>query len=287
MKQIILVVFTLTVGCLFGQNKNQKNTGATNLKPNDLDQTYTPPKNSLFDEDSKKNENSGVATVDFKNVFRFNPLLLPRSIAAIGYERTVTDYLGLEAFIGYNYKRDWIQAIGTALTGEEFSLSDSKSAIDLNTMLINGGFYSGGLFSSIGFKIYFDGTPYEGSYFGIQSRFNNYTIDLGNASNNVSYSFASATDNLTKINNVTTLFMWGTSYVGGSSKVPVIHDFYTGVGIRNSSYDVYAQKTITDENGYTSTSSTYYKTNQRESVIGFSYVVGYSFGFGLRPKKSL
>ena len=274
MKNTLLVFFVLCIGIIFGQNKNQKNQQQSNLKPNELDQTYTPPVNSIFDEDSKKNNLNSAAVADFRNVIRFNPLLLPRSVAAIGYERTLNDYIGLEAYLGYSYKLDWIQAYGTAISGGEFSMGNNQSAISVSEMIGNGTFKSGGIFSSLGLKVYMDGTPFEGNYFGIQGRYNSYNLDL----NNLNYSFASSEYATTTIKNITTIFQWGTCVIGGTSKVPIVHDFYTGIGIRSSSYDIYNEQNTDME-------TKYIKTNQRESFIGFSYVIGYSIGFGFNTKK--
>jgi len=279
MKNTLLVFFVLCIGIIFGQNKNQKNQQQSNLKPNELDQTYTPPVNSIFDEDSKKNNVNSVAIADFRNVIRFNPFLLPRSVAAIGYERTLNDYIGLEGYLGYSYKLDWIQAFGTAFSGGEFSMGNNQSAISVSEMIGNGIFKSGGIFSSLGLKVYMDGTPFEGNYFGIQGRYNSFNLDL----NNLNYSFTSTEYATTTIRNITTVFQWGTSVIGGSAKLPIVHDFYIGIGIRRSSYDVYNEQNIT-ANGYNEIQ--YFKTNQRESNIGFSYVIGYSMGFGFGSKKS-
>ncbi len=281
MKNTLIIIFTICIGIVYGQNKNQKNQTQTGLKANELDQTYTPPLNSIFDEDSKKNTNNNVVVADFKNVIRFNPFLLTRSIAALGYERVLTDYIGLEAYAGYSYKLDMIQAFGTAISGGEFSMGNNQSEISVGEMLVNGSFKSGGVYGSIGAKIYMDGTPYEGNYFGIQGRYNSYQLDLNNSKFN--YSFNSIADASTKVSNITTVFQWGTSVIGGSSKLPIVHDFYTGIGIRRSTYDVYNLQTIT-ANGYNE--NQYIKTNQRESLIGFSYVIGYSMGFGFGSKKS-
>ncbi len=281
MKNILFLIFVMFIAITYGQNKNQKNQPATNFKANDLDQTYTPPVNSIFDEDSKKNNVNTAAIADFRNVIRFNPFLLARSIAAIGYERSLNDYIGLEAYLGYSYKLDWIQAISIAVSGNDFSMGENKSVIGVNDMIVNGTFKSGGSYGSIGTKIYMDGSPYDGSYFGIQARYNSYNLNLKNE-NFSPYNFLSSLDETTNIRNITTVFQWGTSVTGGTSKLPVIHEFYTGIGIRSSSYDVYSQKDI-EINGFNE--PRYFKTDQRESQIGFSYVVGYTLGFGFKSKK--
>jgi hypothetical protein len=276
MKNTLIFIFLVCIGFAYGQNKN-----ATTLKSNDLDQSYTPPLNSVFDEDSKKNENNNQSIADFKNVIRFNPFLLTRSIAAVAYERSLNDYIGLEAYLGYSYKLDNIQAISIAINSDEFSMGDKKSVIGVDDMIANGTFKSGGIYGSIGTKIYLDGSPNEGSYFGIQARYNSYDIDLNNSNFN-SYMFLTPEDTYTKIKSITTVFQWGTSMIGGTSKVPVVHEFYTGIGLRSSSYDIYDQKEI-DVNGANATR--YFKSTLRESQIGFSYVIGYTFGFGFKTKK--
>jgi hypothetical protein len=48
--------------------------------------------------------------------------------------------------------------------------------------------------------------------------------------------------------------------------------------VRSSSYDIYNEQNTDME-------LKYIKTNQRESFIGFSYVIGYSIGFGFNTKK--
>lgn len=271
MKYKIIVLILFSINFIQAQ-KNQKNAPKVNLRPNELDQTYTPPKNSLFDDDAKKNDYSGTTPVTFKNVISFNPFLLPRSIFALGYERSINDYLGVATSIGYNYKRDWIQTFGSAFYGDEFSINKSNSIISLSDIIANTSFKSGGIYASLELKIYLEGEPFEGSYFGIQTRYNSYVLQFDNQNNN--YNFANPSDNNVTIKNSSLLFLWGFSSVKGTAKVPVIHNLYTGVGIRNTTYDSY---TTNNDN----TTTIYTKSNSRESVSGLSFVLGYTFGFGL------
>jgi hypothetical protein len=282
MKSIILTIsLFLSISLLAQNNKKPASTPASKSVSgpvNELDNTYTPLKNSLFDENAKKNEQYSSYSVDFNNAIKFNPFLLVRSTIAFGYERKLVGNLTGSIFLGYNYKRDWIQTMGAVVSsGEGELLSSSASEIGLASMLASGIYKGGGIYSSFGLKLYTEDTPFEGSYFEIQTRFNNYTLDLGVVSNDLGYDFAPGTATDVKIKNTSGYLIWGSQFCT-SGTIKATHEFYTGVGIRSTSYDVFNYSDV--DSGIGSTNSFITNTGNRENTLGFSFIMGYIFGIG-------
>lgn len=272
MKSTILSLFVfLTLSSLiFGQSKNTK--GSSSLKSNELDEIYTPPKNSLFDELSSKNQS--ISNYNFKNCIKLNPLYFFRNTFALGYERIINDHVGVEGFLGYSYGSDAIQKLGIVVSEEMKEDATPNTDVYLGEISEYGKFKKGGLFGSIGLKYYYDGNAFDDYFIGIQSRFNSFTrtVNLDNYGNGYQ-------DIDVKVNNMSTYFIWGNSRVSGSSKRPFVQEFYTGIGIRNSSFDAIDRIENVDANGYTS----YYHqlTGEKAKTIGFVFVMSYTIGFGL------
>jgi hypothetical protein len=282
MKSIVLAFILLLNIPVIAQNNKKSNSStipkAVSGPVNELDNTYTPPKNSLYDENSKKNDQYNSSSVDFNNVIKFNPFLLPRSTFALGYERKLVGNLTGTVFLGYNYKRDWIQTMGSLVaSGESDLLSSSSSEIGLASMLGSGIYKNGGLFSSIALRLYTEDSPFDGSYFEFQARFNNYTIDLGSASSDIGYQFLPGTVTDVKIKNTSGYLIWGSQFYS-SGKIKTTHDFYTGIGVRSTSYDVFSYNSVSDSDG--SSANFLQNTGNRENALGLSFIMGYIFGIG-------
>ncbi len=274
MKNLGLIVFILANTFLFGQT-NKKTTKTIQANSNELDQIYEPPKNSLFDEHTAKNEQHSNTYVDFKNVLKFNPFLLTRSTFAIGYERQIYNNFTGSLYLGYNYKRDWMQAIGTTSSSDEGAVLSNSSAseISLSSMISEGKFVSGGLFTSIGARMYLDDTQFDGPYLEIQTRYNSYTLDLAQNSTNSTVAFKADSKTTVAISNNSTYLIWGNQYCS-SGKSKSTHDIYFGVGIRQTGYDIFK---VTND---TENSTQLYNTGNRESSSGLSIIAGYAFGLG-------
>ena len=281
MKSIVLAFILFLSIPIIAQNNKKGNSSPTSKTVsgpvNELDNIYTPPMNSLYDENAKKNNQYNSSSAEFKNAIRFNPFLLPRSTFALGYERKLIGNLTGSVFFGYNYKRDWIQTMGSIISSGDDLLSSTSSELSLASMLGSGIYKSGGLYSSFGLRLYTEDSPFDGYYFEFQARFNNYTLDLGSVSNTIGSDFAPGTTTDVKIRNTSGYLIWGSQFYS-SGKIRTTHDFYTGIGVRSTSYDVFSSKDVSD--GLGSNTTLLQNTGNRENVLGISIVMGYIFGIG-------
>jgi hypothetical protein len=277
MKIIYLILFLLVCIPTFAQKDKKTADKLKPTTPNELDATYSPPANSIFDENSPKNEGYS-SLAPFKNVIKFNPFLLTRSTFALGYERSIFKGITGSVFLGYNYKRDLIQAIGIlGNVNSEIPSKDMQSIISLPEMIVEGAFKSGGLFTSIGLRYYIEETAFDGYYLEVQTRFNNYSLDMVNSENSSNYNFDASAKSDVSIQNITTNLIWGDQIYNGKKR-SITHEYYVGVGLRNTSYNIIDVKDINDGNG--NTISSYSVSDKRENVLGLSVVFGYIIGLG-------
>ena len=77
--------------------------------------------------------------------------------------------------------------------------------------------------------------------------------------------------------NISYNLIYGYEYIT-EGKIKTVHDFYMGIGVRNTSFDTY----ILDES-YANTTNNYItiytKTSQKSKAFAPSLIIGYAFGF--------
>jgi hypothetical protein len=280
MKIVMFLLCVLYLSSFYAQKTGAKKTTPQVVAgPNELDEQYKPPKNSLFDEDAEKKGDMEGYGIDFKNTIKFNPFLLGRSIFSIGYERKIFSVLTGSAYLGYNFKRDWIQALSTEFSDDNDVLFSSSKVSDvpLTSILRNGIFKSGGIYGSLGLRLYLDEDHFDGSYIELQTRFNNYKLDFSNFESYDGYLIATGSRSDVSINNSASYLVWGSQFCS-TGKINTTHDFYLGIGLRTTSYNIF---TYNSSSNY-DIQPDYIISDKKESSNSISIIMGYAFGIGVK-----
>ena len=259
------------------------------LEKNEQDKIYTPDKNSIFFHGGNNSSDRTIDESEIHNAIKFNPGLLVRSTAAIFYERNITNGITFSGGLGSCYNLDRVMALGVTA---EFNLSDPQSTLPLATILTPGyaQYVKGGnIFMAASFRFYYENyyTSYESfnsGYFEIGLRYytNHMNVDDNTSSyytNN--YNYGLTTGGVVAIRNAVYQISYGYElYTSG--KVKTTHDFYIGVGIRNTSYNLFTQEERYLVNQYSQAQLVPISvmSSQRESALMPAFVFGYVFGFG-------
>jgi hypothetical protein len=267
MKQITILLTTAAI--IFSLSISAQNEPG---KPNQLDERFTPPSNSILGNQSSSGSSSfsSGSTMDIKNNFKFNPILFSRNITAIFYERFILEELSFTGGLGYCYGKDRMVEIGTLIDLD--IMENSTSRLSLENMMSNGKFIKGGnYFTSLGVRIYWD--TYDNNRFGyleLNTRYYKNKLSLSNI-----YELQSTTN--VEVINTTYNMIYGTQF-HTDGKIKTVHDFYCGFGIRGSSYNIFEYKTFFDAHG--SEINRLVKTQEKEKVFSPIFLIGYAFGFG-------
>jgi hypothetical protein len=237
--------------------------------PNDLDKNYIPGKNSIFGADANKSSNDYSPSIS--NAVMFNPCLLLRGVAGFFYQHSLSDQVGMQLGLGFSFNKDMIMSYGSEF-GEAFS--DPKSAISMYSMVVYGRYSGPGLFLSGGFRFSWDSyySLDRKPYFEVNGRFITNQFVLSGTANESD--FGGAVSGTPKVSMKHTSFnlIYGVEY-NTSGKIKTVHDFYFGVGLRSSSYNIFEA-----QQGYNYT--TFVMTSRRESIIAPYLMAGYAFGLG-------
>ena len=269
----ITILWVLTPIVYFSQVQPQKPG-----QPNDLDNKYSPGNSPVFKISSGSNtvkSSTSSGDVEFKNAIKFNLALLPRKIAAFGYERSLNENIGLETWLGYNYG---IDPIFTALGSElDFMESSSNSVISLSNMFQYGTHYSGGLFYGgnvrFNFESYYWNTA--STYLSIGLRGYSQKMDLNSRINEVvvssSTKFIGST--IAEVRQMNYLMTYGYRLVT-EGKIKTSHEFYFSFGLRSVSYTRY-------ENFETNFGIYEVRpAGNKGKFSSFFFAMGYNFGIG-------
>lgn len=240
--------------------------------PNELDKLYSPSKNPLLNtQSSEGNSSSSNYYGSYRNAIRLSPLLLTRNIFALTYERMLGTEFSLNIGLGAALRQDIIQTntMEAAYGGNE------RSEISVVTMLQSGNSTGPGPYGSFALRFYLDNEGAEGNYLEINSRFSNNTIRLSDF-----YSIR-GTSSVSIVNSGLNLIYGYQS--SSSGRVQMIHDFYFGIGYKNTSYNIFKEYTemVIDPFNGSSYEQTYTaKSAARESISYPSLMMGYTFGIG-------
>ena len=159
-----------------------------------------------------------------------------------------------------------------------------------NSARPTGRFVSGGnLFTAASVRFFYENyyTSYESfnsGYFEIGLKFysNNIRVDDNTSAyylNNNNYNLT--TGGLVTIRNAMYQITYGYElYTRG--KVKTTHDFYIGLGVRNTSYNLFKLEDmyLTNQQGQSQLVAVNVKSTQRESTVLPAFMLGYVFGFG-------
>jgi hypothetical protein len=258
-----LFIFVFITFRLFGQI----------LPQNPLDNSYSPPKGSIFD--LKKGKNSSIrkgVVLDRKNILGFNVGVLGRSIAAISYERILTSSFGISMNLGFNFAQDYIRVFSKGYREVGSSDYTSNRARYQN-------YYSYGSseevfnpFIQFKFKYYFDQDPLDGPYISVLYRnYYNNMVYGGSSSNSLDFV---GPKYKVSINNVALIF--GQCWSGSGN---LIHDLYYGVGYSRSNMPLFDLEFKDPNLPEFEKISAIKDTGHSGGFGSILFVLGYSFGF--------
>ena len=242
--------------------------------PNDLDFRFVPDKSSILNSShSSAFGSSESSNVSLKNVFKFNLLLVGRSVAAFSWEHPFGKIVSLEGSMGLCYGQDILQKTFSAASSG-FSQTQSSQYVGLNTLLTNSTFAgSPNLFLSGGPKFYFSDDAPKGSYFQLNIRY--YSNGLNLTSSDVQIIGSSNYS----VRNLSLNFIYGYQIVSGSSsKAHLVQDLNIGFGFIHTSYNGVTTGTNTSNYG---TFSYWMQDGTRQSFSAPVFVFSYCLGFGL------
>lgn len=249
---------------------------------NDLDEQYTPKGTGPLSSESKSNNISNSYNADYpKNIVKFTPTSLVRSLVCLSYERNLTDNFSLIGGLGLNYNKDIIFSI----LGSEFDFLESSSRNSSNlgllspTEIIQNSTHKG---MSPNFQIatkFIYESNFWDSYSYLEFQFFNY-------SNKVTYNgeeglsnelFTNGND--VKFNYSLYNLKWGAHFFTEGS-IKTSHELFFSIGLRTTKYNnVYRNY----DNDYNSTTYNKYinqVSSSKSSMQGLTFFIGYSFGIG-------
>lgn len=95
--------------------------------PNELDGKFTPPVNSPFDVEVSKNSPQNVGGAASQSLIGFNPTLIPRGIAAVGFERMFRKTFTLGVNLGYCFSFDFVKRVYRSARDNGVELSEQPN----------------------------------------------------------------------------------------------------------------------------------------------------------------
>ncbi len=287
---LIVLLLMMGGGSVYAQHKktppkksSSKSAGKKQTeKPaqaNSLDDKFTPDKNSIYNAKNSAGDN-GSGSEDCSNIVKFNPTLLIRKTAAVFYERRLGEVVGLQGGLGLCYGVDPVQAL---LSGEgEMVLNfGDRSAVSYSTLLSQGKSSGIGLFLSLSSRFHYSSWYFNSnnSYIELNYRFNSNPLNLNAYANSNPSNFTiMGTDRDVSLRSNWYNVIWGTQFAT-EGKIQTTHEFYYGLGIRRTTFNMFATEQIQSNNSYYNTYR-YYQTGERGKVLGFTFVAGYVFGIG-------
>ncbi|MFL5753197.1 MAG: hypothetical protein ACJ76F_07315 [Bacteroidia bacterium] len=279
MKKILyLILFFLSLA-LFSFSQEEKPG-----KPNDLDKQYTPDKNSILGSSKASSSNSGGGSGgDIQNIVKFNFALLARSTFAVFYERRIVEGFSVQGGVGYCYNKDRAQYFLSQ--GEDIPLSETSTSLSMGRIIKNGSYKPGfNPFMAVAIRFHFTGLYSYGYYGGGGDARNSY-FELGARLNVNRYDVSrmnTANEKIigdTKVNIRNMCYTMTYGYLFETdTKLVTTHEFYTGFGIRKSTYDKFSSEQVNSPLGGYSLQHT--KTGGKESLFTPMFMVGYVLGFG-------
>lgn len=284
-KKIIIAVFASLLLVLVKAQVTPVQPGI----PNELDQKFSPGKTAILGQGNAVNSSGSSEPrpdVEFKNAIKNNLALWPRSIAAFGYERFLAEEISLEGWLGLSYNKDAI----FGMTGSELNFSSTyNDPVRLNSIYQLGVRDGMSLYFAGSVKFHFGGWSYwnnNNSYIELTMRKHANKLDVQaikdnynkNASQYNSGQFTGSTD--VKVKHTCYLVNFGYRFTAGE-KIMTSHEFYTGVGWRNVSYDYFARTQEWDPflGNYVNKIE---KNGERKNGSSPLFVFGYILGFGFK-----
>src|SRR3990167_1976126 len=233
MKAIFLFFFFFLTGAILHVHA-QKNKG----EPNELDKLYIPTQNSVFNPGKSSTKNSSPS--ENNNAIKFNPVLLTRSIGALFYEKWLSDEISVQGGLGICYNKDIMMGKLSEIQ-REFNFSrDATSSFNISDIMLRGEFSSGSTpFISFAFRFFGSGYYDSESYFELNFRYYSNTLKIPDATESYNKRVLDLPE--VTVRNFNYLLTYGYQ-VYTSGKIRTSHDFYYGIGLRNTSYDSFREE---------------------------------------------
>jgi hypothetical protein len=273
-KQIFIIVFCFCNVLLHAQTTVPANT-------NDLDGQYTPKGSGPLSVDSKTSKSGSSGSHndgDYpKNIVKFSPTLLLRSIFALHYERNFSDYFSFVGGLGFNYNRDLI----FSLAGSGMGITDKYNQYEVpSTDVLSASTHDGpSLYFNVAPKFKFENYwNYGYSYFQLDyahyANKMNYVLDVSSMGSNYLYSISGSP--MIKYSHNIFALKYGYQF-NTVTKLVTSHEFWVSLGYRSYRYTpVYLLAT----NQSTPYTYEYSISQARVAKQTIYFGVGYSFGIG-------
>lgn len=242
--------------------------------PNELDGQFTPKGTGPLSAESKSNNSNKNYNSDYpKNIIKFTPTSLVRSLIVFNYERNFLKNFSVTGGLGLSYSKDVLFTfIGSEMDFSSVS-SLRKDGLSISSIMQNS--------SSNGISPYFSGglkIIYE-SWFTDQLRyvefvFQNYSNKLSYNLNESSGSTKYTLNNYSplKVNFSNFAVKWAMQFQT-EGNISTTHELFLIAGLRTSSYNLVTINSNSNSISY-NIESTKVKTNS--ILFGF----GYTFGIG-------
>ncbi|MFN5183962.1 MAG: hypothetical protein ACK5D5_13150 [Bacteroidota bacterium] len=247
-------------------------------QPNELDNKFSPSNSSIFKPGSNtgsNNKSSSGDDVEFKNAIKCNVALLPRKIAAFGYERFLGEHIGAEGWLGFVFGKDPIfSVLGSQMI---FDQGVGGSAIDLSDIMQSSTHYLGGLYYGAAIRFNFDSYYWSGASSFISIGFRSYSqkLDISPLINQQYSSIYKSFEGskIADLSQINYLLTYGYR-LNTEGKIKTSHEFYFSTGIRNVSHSSYSSREGIGDN------TIYYPNSNKQNFTGFFFGMGYILGVG-------
>jgi hypothetical protein len=249
---------------------------------NDLDGQFTPKGSGPLSADSKTSKSGSSGSRldgDYpKNIVKFLPTLLSRSIFALNYERNFAENFSLVGGLGFNYNKDLIFSL--LGTGNDFTDTYIKTEVESAEVLKTSTHVGPSLYFNVAPKFMIenywnDGTSYVQIEYSHYANKMNFQFDESNNSSNLQY-MISGSPSIKYSHNIYALKFGFLDIT--DTKLITSHEIWLSFGYRSYKY---TPVTITETQSYPSVTKYEYRVSQSEAIKQNLYIgFGYSFGIG-------
>ena len=259
------------------------------ISSNELDVQYTPKGTGPLNPASKNNSSySGSGNDDYpKNIVKFTPTMIARSLIAFEYERNFHENFSLTAGLGFNFNKDRIfSAVGSdmLLFNNTSRSTANRTQVSMAEVIQNSEHSGVSPYFSVAPKFiyesyFFDGTGFvELSFMHFANKMD-YTLPSYDASGS---SIFVGSPSLKYSYNIFAL-KYGYQIVT-EGKLATTHEFFFTLGYRTIKYNpVFTTDLTNGGNNYNTAYRTQYQIDQStKSIATFMFGFGYSFGIGFK-----
>jgi hypothetical protein len=242
--------------------------------PNLLDTKYEP--DGMLFGNGRSKQNKEKRSEDIYAAVKYLPFDLLRGNVTIEGDLRVSNAFNITCGLGLNLFPNYLEKNYHFNVLQFLYDEPGINSISVQEALKYGSYHKNGIFFSLGYKNYTEhqnyfsgsGESFSGGYTFVKLSYFNYSILLPETMNGYPVS-----DQVFPVS--TALFNMGIGYtLISNGKIPLVHDFYIGLGAKVLQMPVYALTR-------TSVSSTYVKKTPQPSWYFGALSLGYAIGFGL------